>query len=97
MLLGYRFESVAANAVFGPIFGLFLFIYVVGIWKLKRWVLPLAVFYAFYVPVNLVLFWFTHGAGQHPTIAFQVVYLAFALTGSVGTAIYLAYHHTRLS
>jgi hypothetical protein len=95
VILGNKIESVALNAVAGPLFAIFLATYVYGIWKMKRWVLPLATIYAFYVPVNLVLFWFLHLAPR-PTIEFIVVYLFFALTGSVGTALYLNRHHDRL-
>jgi hypothetical protein len=44
----------------------------------------------------MVLFWSLH---QLPptTVGFIVVYLFLSLTGSVGTAIYLAYHRERLS
>ena len=96
VVLGYRLETMASNAVLGPIFGLFLIAYAWGIWRMKRWVLPISIAYAFYVPVNLVLFWFTHGQGPHPTLSFILIYLAIALTGALGTALYLAYHRDRL-
>lgn len=97
VVLGYRLQTFGANAVFGPLFGLVLLTYAWGIWKMKRWVLPLSMFYAFYVPVNLVLFWFSHGADPHPTMRFIIQYLAVALTGSIGTALYLAWHRDRLA
>jgi len=81
--------------VVGPLFGMVLLIYAYGIWKMRAWVLPLSLVYAFYVPYNLVLFWFTHTTGPR-SIGFIVFYLAIALTGSVGTALYLAYHRERL-
>jgi len=97
VILGYRLETIGANAVLGPIFGLVLLAYAWGVWGLKRWVLPLAMVYAFYVPANMVIFWYLHGGDPHGSIRFIVVYLAFALTGSVGTALYLAYHREALS
>jgi hypothetical protein len=97
VVFGVRFETVGANAVLGPVFGAILAAYAYGIWKMKAWVLPLAIAYAFYVPVNLVVFWFLHGAGPHPPVIGLLVYLAVAFTGSIGTAVYLAYHHDRLS
>lgn len=97
VVFGVRFETVAANAVLGPLFGIILAAYAYGIWRMKAWVLPLAIAYAFYVPVNLVVFWFLHGAGPHPPVGGLLAYLAVALTGSIGTAMYLAYHHDRLS
>jgi hypothetical protein len=96
VFLGNKIESVALNAVAGPLFAIFLATYVYGIWKMKRWVLPIATVYAFYVPVNLVLFWFLHLTAR-PTVGFIVVYLFLALTGSVGTALYLNRHHDRLA
>jgi uncharacterized membrane protein (DUF2068 family) len=95
VLLGIRTETVQVNSVLGPIFGLILASYSYGLWRMKRWVFPLAVTYAFYVPLNLVLFWFRY-LGPRPSIQFIVAYLAIALTGAIGTAIYLAYYHDRL-
>ena len=45
-----------ANAILGPAFGIFLLIYALGIWRRKRWALPMAWVYAAYVPINLTLF-----------------------------------------
>ncbi len=95
VVVGHKFEGVAINLVLGPLFGMVLLIYAYGIWKMRAWVLPLSLVYAFYVPYNLVLFWFTHTTGPR-SIGFIVFYLAIALTGSVGTALYLAYHRDRL-
>jgi len=95
VVFGHKFEGVAINLVLGPLFGMVLLIYAYAIWKMRAWVLPLSLVYAFYVPYNLVLFWFTHTAGPR-SIGFIVFYLAIALTGSVGTALYLAYHRERL-
>ncbi len=95
VVFGHKFEGVGNNLVLGPLFGIVLLIYAFGIWRLRAWVLPLSIVYAFYVPYNLVLFWFIHVSGPR-SIRFIVMYLAIALTGSVGTAIYLAYHRERL-
>jgi len=95
VVVGHKFEGVAINLVVGPLFGMVLLTYAYGIWKMRAWVLPLSFVYAFYVPYNLVLFWFTHTTGPR-SIGFIVFYLAIALTGSVGTALYLAYHRERL-
>jgi hypothetical protein len=96
VIFGHKFHGVAKNLVLGPLFGIVLLIYAHGIWNLRGWVLPLSIVYAFYVPYNLVIFWYEQPPGPRP-IAFLVFYLAIALTGAVGTAIYLAYHRERLS
>ena len=95
VVLGHKFQGVKKNLVLGPIDGIFWLTYAYGIWKMRRWVLPISIFFAFYVPANMVLFWSLH---QLPpaTVRFMVMYLFFSLTGSVGTALYLAYHRERL-
>jgi len=96
VLFGVRFESVVANVVLGPLMGLVLAAYAFGLWRRRRWVVPLAVVYAFYVPTNLVLFWYRQTGPEIPPLGFIVVYLVFALGGSIGTALYLAFHRERL-
>ena len=96
VILGHKFHGVSHNLVLGPLFGLILFAYAFGIWNMRTWVLPLSIAYAFYVPTNMVLFWSLHQLSP-PTVRFIVIYLIFSLTGSVGTAIYLAYHRERLT
>ena len=96
VVFGHKFHGVAHNLVLGPLFGVVLLIYAHGIWNLRAWVIPLSIVYAFYVPYNLVLFWYQQPEGPRP-IPFIVIYLAIALTGSIGTAIYLAWHRERLS
>jgi hypothetical protein len=44
----------------------------------------------------MVLFWSLHQLAP-PSVRFIVIYLFISLTGSVGTAIYLAYHRERLA
>jgi hypothetical protein len=97
VLLGHKLQGVGPNAIAGPLFGIFLLLYAFGIWRLRAWVLPIAIFYAFWVPVNEVMFWSLHGEPPHPTVGFIVFYLFVSLVGSIGTAIYLTYHRERLS
>lgn len=96
VIFGVRFESVAANLVLGPLMGLVVGAYAYGLWTLRRWVAPLSIFYAFYVPVNLVLFWYFQTGPDAPPVIGILAYLAVAFTGSIGTALYLAYHREKL-
>jgi hypothetical protein len=96
VIFGVRFESVPSNLILGPLMGLVLAAYAYGLWKLKGWVAPLSVVYAFYVPVNLVLFWYRQTGPDIPPMSFILIYLAVSLTGSIGTALYLAYHRDKL-
>ena len=93
---GHRFRSVWHTAILGAMFGVLFVVYAYGLWNLRRWVLPIAIAYAFYVPFNVVLFNRNHEEGAY-SVGFTVIWLAVALTGSIGTAIYIAYHRERLS
>ena len=97
VIFGVRFETVASNVMLGPLMGVVLAAYSYGLWKLKAWVAPLSIAYAFYVPVNLVLFWYRQTGPDIPPLGFLLMYLAVSLTGSIGTALYVAYHRDKLA
>ena len=97
VLFGVRYESFASNLILGPSMGAILAAYAYGLWALRRWVLPLSIAYAFWVPLNLTLFWYRQTGADIPPLTFILGYLTFSLGGSIGTALYLAYHHDRLA
>lgn len=82
--------SGAANAILGPAFGAYLLAYAAGIWRMKRYAVPMANGYAAYVIINIALF-----AMKNPTpagaayIAFVAVYSIAAIGGSVAAAVLL--------
>jgi hypothetical protein len=95
VILGHRFNRKLANLILGWLFGAFLLTYAYGVWNMKAWSVPISVLYAFYVPTNMVLFWSLHQLPP-PTVRFIVFYLFVSLTGSIGTALYLAFHQQEL-
>ncbi|HTY55221.1 MAG TPA: hypothetical protein VMB26_08475, partial [Candidatus Binataceae bacterium] len=54
VFLGTRTSGVE-NAILGPAFGIFLLIYTIGIWRQRRFALPMAWAYAIWVPINIFL------------------------------------------
>jgi hypothetical protein len=96
VIFGVRFESTGANLALGLLMGALLGTYARGLWRLRSWVVPLSIVYAFYVPTNLVLFWYRQTGPDLPPLGFILIYLAFAFTGSIGTALHLAYHRDKL-
>ena len=86
-----------ANAVLGPLFGIYLLVYAAGIWRLRRFALPMAYAYAAYVVVNLIAFTVR---GEHEPgagyVIFSVVYALVAIGVSSGTALLLARRKTAL-
>jgi hypothetical protein len=97
VILGIRFETFGANLALGWAMGLVTGAYAYGLWTLRRWLIPLSIAWAFWVPVNLVLFWYRQTDPNIPPVAGILGYLAIALGGSIGTALYLAYHRERLA
>ena len=94
---GHRFHGVVPNVILGTMFGILFLVYAYGLWNMRAWVIPIAIAYAFYVPYNVILFNYFQEPGPHFSTVFTVVWLAVALTGSIGTAIYLAYNRERLT
>ena len=79
-----------ANAILGPVFGLMLIVYAIGIWRMRRWVLPIAYAYAAYVILNLLLYTIRNaGSADKPPAAFMLGYMAIAIGVSAGCAILL--------
>ena len=82
--------SGTANTVVGPLFGIALLAYGVGIWRMRRWALPLGWAYAGYVLVNLFLFTVRNPEATDPQQrVFGLVYTAVALGVSWGAALVL--------
>jgi hypothetical protein len=76
VLFGERLHG-PANAIAGPLFGLYLLVYAACIWGMRRWALPMGVAYAIYVTVNLVLFWL-RTTPPSDTLGYQLFGLVYA-------------------
>jgi hypothetical protein len=89
VFFGVKTQGIA-NAILGPVFGLMLIVYAIGIWRLRRWVLPIAVAYAAYVILNLTLYTIRNaGSANQPPGTFMLGYMAIAIGVSAGSAILL--------
>ena len=86
VFLGQRLSGTP-NAIIGPLFGLYLLLYATGIWRMRRYALPMAWAYAAYVVVNLLLFNVRTprppGTGY---LIFGLVYMVVAVAVSSGAA-----------
>jgi len=96
VFFGHRLHGTA-NTIVGPLFGLILAAYAYGVWTLKRWVVPLAIAYAVYVVINLVLFAINPPPGPQSPLPFLVLYALVAIGVSAGGAMHLRRHADRLS
>ena len=95
--MGHRLDGTA-NAIVGPLFGLYLLVYALGIGRQKRCALPMAYAYAAYVMVNLVRFIASHAASSGAgNVLFGLVYALVAIGVSSGTALLLTKRRATLS
>jgi len=94
VFFGNRLHGVA-NAIIGPLFGCVLAAYAYGVWTMQRWVVPIALAYAAYVPVNLVLFAMHPPPGSGGAV-FAAIYAIVAIGVSGGGAWYLYTHRDQL-
>jgi len=87
-----------ANMIAGPLFGLYLLVYAFGLWRARRFALPMGHAYATYVVFNLILFTAKNtpppGTGY---IIFGIVYSLVAIGVSVGAAYVLTKYRAELS
>jgi hypothetical protein len=88
VFLGSKTHGIA-NAILGPVFGLLLVLYAIGIWRMRRWVLPIAYTYAAYVILNLSLYSIRNVGQNQPSRTFMLAYIAIAIGVSAGSAILL--------
>jgi hypothetical protein len=89
VFFGMKTHGVA-NAILGPAFGALLSAYGIGIWRMRRWVLPIADVYAVYVVLNLLLYIIRNErSGGQSSPAFMLVYIAVAIGVSAGSAVLL--------
>ncbi|MGD0948453.1 MAG: hypothetical protein ABSA52_13580 [Candidatus Binatia bacterium] len=88
VFLGRRLSG-PANAIMGPLFGIFLLIYAFRIWRMKRSALVMGYLYAAYVIINLTLFNLRNPVP--PGIGYLIFGIVYAI-GGIGVscgAVYL--------
>ena len=93
VLLGQRVEGFVPNVVFGGLMAILLGTYAWALWRRSRIAVPLGIAYAFWVPLNLALFWYFKTGPELPPLAVMATYFVVAIGGSVGAALWVAWHH----
>ena len=92
VLLGRRIEGVVPNLLLGGLLAAFLAAYALALWRRSTGAIPLSIAYALWVPLNLALFWYFKTGTEVPPVAVIAGYFAVAIGGSVGSALWVAYH-----
>jgi hypothetical protein len=78
VFFGTRTHGIG-NAILGPLFGIFLLVYAIGILRMKKYSVALGFIYAIYVVLNIVLFSIHPPAGDHDSAAFLIAFLILAI------------------
>lgn len=89
VFLGVKTHGIA-NAILGPAFGALLAAYAFGIWRMRRWALPIGFAYAAYVILNLSLYSIRNaGSPEMPPPVSMFGYIVVAVGVSAGSALLL--------
>ncbi len=75
----------AANWILAPLVGFYMLIYAYGIWKMRRFALPMGIAYAIYVAINLIVFPMLQPLPSQMGLGSVVLYSAVALGIPVAT------------
>ncbi len=96
VLFGHRLSGIP-NAIVGPLFGLYVLGYAVGIWRMRRWALPMGAVYAAYVVTNLILFTVRDPEPFREGMLFGAIYGTVAIGVSTSAVWLLAQRRGELS
>jgi hypothetical protein len=88
VFLGQRMSGFW-NAALGPLFGLYLAVYAYGIFRMKRFAVPMAWAYAAYVLVNLIAWNVRQENPFEIGLALGIIYFLVAVGVSAGAALVL--------
>ena len=98
VFLGTR-TTGTANLILGPVFGVILAAYAFGIWRMKRYALPISYAYLAYVVLNLILFTLKNPEfrGNSGNPLFGLFYATIAIGIPLASAILLTQRRAELT
>ena len=74
-----------ANAIVGPALGVFMLVYALGIWQMRRFAIPMGIAYAIFSALNMALFPLRTGLpGGAIYVPGYAVYVVIGLSVTVG-------------
>ena len=95
VLFGSRLTGGDA-VLWSVVFGLYLAVYGLGLWRMKRIVIGMAHAYAIYVVANLFLYWTNNPPPSGADVILAVLYSLVAVGVSAGSAVLLSLHRKEL-
>ncbi|MCY4489311.1 MAG: hypothetical protein OXF11_19635 [Deltaproteobacteria bacterium] len=95
VLFGTRLTG-GDSVLWSLVFGVYLVVYGLGLWYMKRIVIGMAHAYALYVVVNLFLYWSRNPPPSGADVVLAVLYSLIAVGVSLGSAVLLSKHRKEL-
>ena len=95
VLFGTRLAG-GDGVLWSLVFGVYLAVYGLGLWYMKRLVIGMAHAYALYVVVNLFLYWSHNPPPSGADVVLAVIYSLIAVGVSLGSAVLLTMHRREL-
>jgi hypothetical protein len=86
-----------ANAIMGPLFGLFLLYYAYGIWSMRRYALPASYVFAGWVVGNTIMYAIKNSGAPKPSLVVAIASTAIGIGVPIATAIILSRRSAELS
>ena len=96
VLFGPRLTG-SDNVLWSLVFGVYLVVYGLGLWYMKRFVVGMSHAYALYVILNLFLYWNSVPEVASGDVIFGVIYTLGAVGVSLGSAVLLSIRRKELS
>ncbi|HYL59233.1 MAG TPA: hypothetical protein VEU51_10205 [Candidatus Acidoferrales bacterium] len=96
VFLGTR-TSGLENAILGPLFGLILVAYAAGIWRMKKYAMPLGDVYFVYVLLNSILFNLKNAEASGGSALVRLLLLAVGLGVPLASALILTRRRAELT
>ncbi len=96
VFLGTRLSGMP-NVVMSMVLAIFLFSYAAGVWRMRKYALPMSVIYGVYVVINLVVFSIKYAGQDNGPVSFLIVFLAGAIIIPWGAVLLLWSRRTQLA
>jgi hypothetical protein len=95
VLFGVRLHGLA-DAILAPLLGLILLAYAVGIWRMRRYAMPLGWLYATFVTANIILFRIFNPPPNQRAMLLGIGFMIVAIAFTAGAAIILTRRKSEL-
>ncbi|HUI24543.1 MAG TPA: hypothetical protein VL403_00550 [Candidatus Kryptonia bacterium] len=92
-----KFLTGTTNVILAPLLGVYMLVLAYGMWGMRRFALPMAIAYAVFVPINMVLFAVFQGLPQRWGASGYAVFMLVGIALTAGPAWYLARRKAELT